>query len=893
MGAVKMMKEKGMVLGMEVDRTVEPAAQCTACITAKQHIQPFPKESQTEIKGIGDLTVSDVWGPARTQAPGGDRYFVTFTDGISRRTMTYFMKKKSETFEKFKQYKNFVETQTGNKLKKFRVDGGGEYLSKEFRKCLLENGTQLDITTPSSPSQNGIAERLNRTLVEHARAMLHQHQLPHSFWKEAIAYATYLKNRSPTRAIKDHRVPDEVFWGKKPDVSHLEEFGKKCWVLQQNENISKLDPKSKQFIFVGIGDGTKGYRYYNPRTHQTLTSRNVVFEAEAGKSDEVEVSHTVPIEGENAGDAGDGNRKVEEKSESRPKEKQSHIPVPREKSTRILAKPLMNYRVLNNPAARGPKEWQHQVPATEESGYISVDYAMIGTSLEDDPISLKDAKERSDWPKWKEAMDIEMDQLTKRGTYKLVELPLDRKTIASKWVFRIKRDHNGKITKYKARLVAKGFSQIPGIDFVETFAPVMRLETFRLLMALATKLDLLIHVVDVVGAYLNGTLKETIFMAQPPDYDDDTGRVSLLLKPLYGLKQAGRAWNEELNQSFFEMKFIRLFSDQCVYIRHQEHDLVLASVHNDDITMLGSDIDAIKRAKAELGKHFTITDLGEAKQVVGLELERNLEEGTLKLSQKQYIQRTLEKFGMADSHPVGTPLDPNVKLIKLPDTENYDIPEYRSAIGSLMYAAIGTRPDISFAVQHLSQFMSNPAPAHWTAVKRVFRYLNGTRGFGIIYNREGEILPLAYSDADWGSDVNDRKSVSGYVFQMMAAPISWQSKKQPTIALSSMEAEYMAESLATRQIIWLRSFTAELGIPYPGPTTLNVDNQGAIDFSNNAINHSRTKHIDIQHHFVREKLISNEIEIQYCATENNLADLFTKALAKPRHEELVKRLGMA
>src|SRR6202522_2415405 len=295
----------------------------------------------------------------------------------------------------------------------------------------------------------------------------------------------------------------------------------------------------------------------------------------------------------------------------------------------------------------------------------------------------------------------------------------------------------------------------------------MRLETFRLLTALATKLGLLIHVVDVVGAYLNGTLQETIYMEQPPDYDDGTGRVSLLIKALYGLKQAGRTWNK-VELRFLDMTFI-----------------------------------AIKKAKAELGQHFTITDLGEAKQIVGLELQRNLKEGTLKLSQTQYIQRTLEKFGMADSHPVNTLMDPNVKLIKLPDTENYDIPDYRSAIGSLMYAAIGTRPDISFAVQHLSQFMSNPGPAHWTAVKRVFRYLNGTRSLGITFHKGGEVEPLAYSDADWGSDQNDRKSISGYVFIMSAGPISWQSKKQPTIALSSMEAEYMAESLATRQIIWL------------------------------------------------------------------------------------------
>ena len=210
-----------------------------------------------------------------------------------------------------------------------------------------------------------------------------------------------------------------------------------------------------------------------------------------------------------------------------------------------------------------------------------------------------------------------------------------------------------------------------------------------------------------------------------------------------------------------------------------------------------------------------------------------------------------------------------------------------------MYAAIGTWPDISFAVQTLSQFMSNPGPAHWSAVKHVFRYLNGTRDLGIIYHKEGEVEPLAYSDANWGANMNDWKSISGYVFQMANGPISWQLKKQPTVALSSMEAKYMAESLATRQVIWLWTLTAELGIPYSGSTTLNVNNQGAINYSNNTINHGRTKHIDIQHHFVHEKLVSNKMWLQYCTTDDNLANIFTKSLWKPKHDNFIKRLGMA
>src|SRR5271168_4193245 len=302
MGSVKMLKDKNMVNGMDVDTMVEPQTQCQPCIIAKQHIKSFPRESHTEIAEIGDLTVTDLWGPAKTHGIGGESYFIPFTDGKSRRMMIYFIKHKDEALTKFKQYKSFVETQTGYKLKKLRVDGGGEFINKEFKKYLLDSGIQLDVTTPYSPSQNGIAERLNRTLVEHARAMLHAHNLPYFLWTEAVAYATYLKNRSPTRAIKDFKTPDEVFWKTKPNVNNLQEFGQKCWVLQQDGKRSKLDPKSRQFIFTGIATGTKGYRYYNSNTRQILTSRNVVFSVDIEETPItlIESSHPVSIEGENA-----------------------------------------------------------------------------------------------------------------------------------------------------------------------------------------------------------------------------------------------------------------------------------------------------------------------------------------------------------------------------------------------------------------------------------------------------------------------------------------------------------------------------------------------------------------------------------------------------------------
>ena len=886
MESVKRLHDKNMVIGMEVNTKSPETSQCAACIQSKQHVQPFPKISPTEIANVGDLTVTDVWGPARTTAIGGELYFISFTDGKSRHTIIYFMKKKDEAFAKFKLYKNFVETQTGHKLKKIRADGGKEYVNKQFQNFIVESGMELEITTPHSPSQNGIAERLNRTVVEHARAMIIQNDIPLFLWTEAINYANLIKNRSPTRALEKQMItPYEAFWKKKPDLSLLEEFGRPCWVLRQDGKQSILDPKSRQFLFTGINNSTKGYRYYNPVTRQIQTSRNVIFMVEDSPttSEDVTVNHPTLFEGE-----GEREQAIMGDKDQNPKPVDtnqvivttpSKIPI-RSKSSRIASQNSHpDYVKMNNPAARN------------KSNFAMEDLAFLGEGLNNEPLSLEEAKSRSDWPKWKQAMDEEIKQLHNLGTYTITKLPEDRKAIACKWVYRLKKDSEGNIVRYKARVVAKGFSQIPGIDFDETFAPVMRLDTLRLLLALSVSLHLKIHVVDVVGAYLNAHLKETIYMKQIPDYENGTNNVLQLLQTLYGLKQSGRAWNEKLNATFLKLGYTRLISDQCVYIRKQDQSLSIVAVHVDDMTIFASNDDVMSEIKEEFKKNFTITDLGELKQVVGFEVTRD-DKGNLKIAQKQYIKKILERFGMENSKPCKMPMDPNIRLTKTPEDESHNFPEYGAAIGSLMYAAIGTRPDIAYAVQCLSQFTNNPNPEHWTAVKRVFRYLNGTQDLGIVYKRNAEINLDGYTDADWGSNPVDRKSISGYIFLIGNSPVTWSSKKQQTVALSTMEAEYMAASMATREAMWLRTLLQELGFKLESPTTLNTDNQSAIQFTKNSGFHARSKHIDIQYHFVREKIISNEVIIPYCASEDNLADMLTKALPMPRHQDLTNRSGM-
>ncbi|CDO72947.1 hypothetical protein BN946_scf185002.g132 [Trametes cinnabarina] len=618
---------------MNVDDTAPASDQCRACIEAKQRVLPFPKQSFTRIGEIGDLAVCDMWGPARHRGAHGEYYFTLFTDVCTRYAMRYFSSDKKHQLDALQAYHAFLKNQKGIRLKAVRVNNGKEFLNRHIKGFLRVHGISLELTAPHSSAQNGIAERSFLTL-----------------WPEAVNYAVYLKNRVPTRAIPD-KTPYEAFWGKKPDVSNLHEFGAVCWVLRQDSSIDKLARKSRPCRFLGFSEESRAYRLYDPTTQQVITSRNVVFDRTGIKLQGGPSQPPLAVEGEQPLSP---KQLPEGESDtppavSPPAKAKSATPPPQPTRTLRHAGEHINYCKSNNPDARKPaprfqKPSQPAAvpePSAPDVSKIAIEnyaFALI-TNTNDDPQSLAEAQARSDWPEWKAAMDREIEQLQRLGTYTLVPCPPDRKPIGCKWVFRLKRDADGRIIKHKARLVAQGFSQIPGIDYVETFAPVVRLETLRVLLALGTLLDYDIQVADIVGAYLNGHLREEIFMRQPPMYENGRPDVCKLERTLYGLKQSGREWNLELDQAFKRRNFKRLISDQCVYLRARDTDTSIVAVHVDDMTMLTSSPETTDALKQELSAFFELSDLGPIRQVVGLEVTRDRAARTLTLRQTQYIDR--------------------------------------------------------------------------------------------------------------------------------------------------------------------------------------------------------------------------------------------------------------
>jgi hypothetical protein len=529
---------------------------------------------------------------------------------------------------------------------------------------------------------------------------------------------------------------------------------------------------------------------------------------------------------------------------------------------------------------------------------------VVRDTVEGDPTSFKEAMRRDDHVQWEEAAQEEFKSIQSAGTWTLAPLPPGRKAIGCKWVFKLKKKADGSIDRYKARLVAKGYAQKEGIDYTETFAPVARFSAIRALLSLTAYYDFELHQMDVRTAFLNGDLDHEIYMTQPEGFValGQEHLVCKLRKSLYGLKQAGRSWNVKIDETLRGLGFKALKSDSCVYVYAKRRVVVFIALYVDDLLLASNSMPALTRLKADLAQQFSMKDLGEAQYMLGIQIERNRAARTLSISQAEYVRHVLDRFGMLDSRPVATPLEISGKLTQADCPvagaahDDAFIRLYQSAVGAIMYAMLGTRPDIAFAVTALSQFNSNPGQVHWAAVKHVMRYLRGTVDYKLTYGPTGKtaITPViyGYSDSDWGSDADDRRSVTGYVFLLGGGAVSWQARKQTTVALSSVEAEYMAATQSTKEAMWWRSTLLELGVDLEGPTIIHSDSQGSIALTKNPEHHARSKHIDIRHHFVREQVAVGTITVDYVPTEEMVADVLTKALPRDKHHKLISMMGL-
>lgn len=536
---------------------------------------------------------------------------------------------------------------------------------------------------------------------------------------------------------------------------------------------------------------------------------------------------------------------------------------------------------------RSTVEWilKDREPRNTKSVYAKRPFSAKVACVE--PKSFDEALEAGDAKNWREAISAELEAHKTNKTWEIVPRSRDVNEISAKWIFKVKHDSRGNVERYKARLVARGFTQVEGVDYNEIFAPVVRMDSVRLLISLSVQFDLKYRQFDIATAFLNGEIEEELYLIPPEGLKVAEGYTCRLRKSLYGLKQSPRCWNTKFAEmlKIFDMK--QTTSDPCVYVA-TEPDLIYLAIYVDDGLVFAKSQKIIDRLFGYLTKHFEVR-IVDSSCFIGVEIrDCRSSDGSIYLNQRGYIKRTLERFNMLDCKAVSTPIETGHSLNK-PEVLEGDILTgipYAEAVGSLMYCALATRPDLAQSLSILSKYNSCPREQHWQGVKRVLRYLKGTLDFGLAYRKVNEPRIICYTDADWAGDHANRRSISGMVSFLSSGPISYKSQQQPVVALSTTESEYIAAAIAVKELIWLQRFISELKAPIPTGATLKCDNQSAIKLIRNPEFHQRTKHIDIRYHFIKERYLDKCFEPEYVDTHSQKADIFTKPLSADKFQNL-------
>ena len=979
---------------------------CPACLKGKQHRRVISNRHISDAKEILTCIMGDICGPIWVTKAGGTKrllsrpkYALVLIDYYSRHVTVYMLDGKDKAAECIKEYVEYMERQTSQKVKRFHSDGGGEFLNADLRKWFAGRGIHQSATQVDSPFQNGVVERMNRSLMEITRCLLAHAGLPPTFWIDAYTYATYLRNRMIWSTAVD-KSSHEIMWNEKPSIHHLPVFGCDAHVLIPDKDRSKLDNKSMLCLFVGVDQlRAHTYKVYHALTKTYYACADVKCDRESftapvtmttsgAAGERGTVQRTLPLAtqrnrqeclydfyiGENDmqmvvsdEQLATGNPTTEHLSttlksyqepdmfidehnnamydiemEQQPSSTDHELyaldEIPLQSVNESYTGP--HTRSMSNTIAKTPFTFDsrdvytgsNELPIDQMLRLIQSDAPiaalamsvgvseMIENESEEDPKDYDEAMESAEAPHWLRAIEEELASHETNQTFKLMHRAAagNQKVIPVKWVFKRKRGPNGEILRYKARLVVKGFHQQYGVDYIETHAPTLRIKSLRILLVLVVTFGLKLKQFDFDTAFLNATVSEDIYIEMPQGMkllnDDDMNinvhlLICKLLKSLYGIKQAPHNWNKEIDSFMKALGFTPLLVDACVYHkRTRSNHFILVTLFVDDLLAAYTDQDEAEwnEYKQLIAQKYKIKDLGDCHWILNMKLDYNINgsERMISLSQEQHIRTLLKKTGMQDSHPTSVPMKQNPPTVndcpggKLDASmPNFNREWYQSVIGCLLFIATVTRPDITFAVNYLSRFSCNPGSEHVTQVKTVLRYLKGTATLPLKYTNKSSqsiansVQVVAYGDADFAGDIDKRLSTTGWLVLLNGNPISWSSKRQSTVATSTLHAEYMAVYSTACEVKWLQHWFNEV---YPStkpvfklhlPITIHCDNDAAIKLTDHDTNHDRTKHIDVKYHYVRELIEAGIVNVQWCSTKEQLADILTKPLPKQLHQK--------
>uniref|UniRef100_A0A2N9EN83 Integrase catalytic domain-containing protein n=1 Tax=Fagus sylvatica TaxID=28930 RepID=A0A2N9EN83_FAGSY len=856
---------------------------CETCELSKHHRATFKLRTDDPCLHPFELVHSDIWGPARTTGLCDARYFVTFIDDHSRLTWVYVLKDRSQLFSVFQSFYAEISNQFNAKLLAFRTDNAREYLDSAFQQFLESRGIIHQTSCVRTPQQNGIAERKNGPILAIARALMLQMNVPKLFWADAVLTAVYLLNRVPSRILKVPIVTNLilVLISASFSVILVLQKGYRCYSPSLRKHFVSADVT----FFEDIP-------YYSPQGRQlqeSMLSAPVIPTHVPIAPPTSPISIVPPVPPISQVYVHRRNQDVPLVPPLPPVE--FSLPLPPSASPSADSPPPQSTSDLDLPIAirKGKRTCtEHPISNCVSFDHLSPSFKAFSLSLSS-LVVPKSYREALSHPGWRKAMEEEMHALELNHTWDLIPKPAGTSIVGCRWVFTVKQNPDGTVDRLKTRLVAKGFTQTYGLDYIETFSPVAKLNSIRIIISLAANLDWPLHQLDVKNAFLHGDLTETVYMTQPPGFESKGECVCHLKKSIYGLKQSPRAWFDKFSKAVVSHGMTRSQADHSVFFKKTRTGIVILVVYVDDIVITGSDKEGIQILINHLSSSFLTKDLGKLRYFLGIEVARS--KAGISLSQRKYTLDILQDTGYLGSKPVATPMEPNLKL--MPDEGDFvDDPDtYRRLVGKLIYLTI-TRPDISYAVSIVSQFMTNPRVPHMNAVIRILKYLKNAPGRGLFYRSSGHLRIEGYTDADWAGSPSDRKSTTGYCTFIGGNLVTWRSKKQSVVARSSAEAEYRAMAHTTCELTWLRTVLQEFGLLTQGPTPLYCDNQAAIHIASNPVFHERTKHIEVDCHFVRSKVESKDIITPFVPSGSQLADIFTKALPKNAIDSICSKLGV-
>ena len=886
-----------------------------------------------------------------TDGIGGVRYFTLMTDSTSLYRHEYEHSVRSHAGRKLQEYIIYVEVQTNRKIKVLRLDNTLDYGGKEFDDFCRERGIRLHRTTPRNSEQNGRAEVSNHIVCRVARKLMISGKVSKYLWPEAVRTATMLLNLLPSRTL-DSVAPYEIVamqqqaagdksFPLKPNLSNLRAYG--CIAYVYNDGVArgdKFESRAQIGKLVGYENGSYNiYRIWLPEAHRVVRTVSVRFD-ESKFDLPMEAYDEADIQLFEYGDATSGGETDEapslgdERIENElPEVGRPHIGS--QSDSQVDSSEETAYEFSPPPAAPDNPTAQATAPtrtsgrATKSSdkakdnqrmvaeGLIHPDgrtkraklaigtplsctaYKAFTASLQNGdqslalPRSYEEALKSSQSEEWLNAMRSEVDSLTKHGCWKLVKLPDGASVVKGRWVFAIKRDAEGALVRYKARWVARGFTQQRGVDYDDTYASVTKPSTVKVLLSLVAHYGLQCKQYDIMTAFLHALMgKWTVYVEQPHGFQEGDS-VCLLLRALYGLKQSPLLWYQELTKYLRSIQFTTLWSDACLF-RHEPTG-ALVVIYVDDLLIIATSTEVVESVSQALASQFEVKELGDVAFYLGCRIIRDWQNRTIYMVQDGYIKRLAERFKLEGSIPVATPLPPNCKLQKA--DEGYEankgtVHYYGQLVGSLMWPSIITRIDTCYAACQLAKYLTNPSAQHISAAEHCIRYLLSHANEGICLGGTATLPRLeAYTDASWADDLDTRRSTCGYVF-FYGGPIAWKSGRQPLIAQSTTEAEYIAMTLTAKESSALKRLLDEVGEAQTGAVIVHEDSKPAIDLLARPTSEGRTRHIDTRYHYIREQVEGGAIKVHKVHTDQQAADGLTKALDKLKHQRFKDQVGI-